>query len=75
MVSTDGYVKTTTIYDDKNKQVSSIDENGNKVVSVMDYLGRLNATREYYSPTAFYQTLMSYDAAGNLKPSGRQTAK
>ena len=61
------YTETKTVYDDKNARVTRIDENGNKVVSVLDYLGRLNATREYCSPTAFYQTSMTYDAVGNLK--------
>jgi RHS repeat-associated protein len=65
--SYNGNTRTTTIYDDQNNQVTSIDENGNKVVSVLDYIGRLNVTREYSSPTAYYQTLMSYDSVGNLK--------
>lgn len=60
------YTQTSTVYDDRNKTVTSIDELGHKTVTVFDYLGRTNATREYYTTTAFYQTLMTYDATGNL---------
>lgn len=61
------WTQASVIYDDMNKTVTKIDELGHKVVSVLDSLDRLNATREYYSPTGYYQTLMSYDAMGNVK--------
>ena len=56
-----------TEYDDVNRLVTYIDELGNKKVMKYDVLGRLNASREYHSSTQYYETLMSYDAAGNLK--------
>lgn len=56
-----------TQYDDVNRLVTYIDELGNKKVMKYDVLGRLNASREYHSSTQYYETLMSYDAAGSLK--------
>lgn len=37
-----------------------------RLVKVFDYVGRLNKTLEYASSTTTYQTLMAYDAVGNL---------
>lgn len=56
-----------TQYDDVNRLVTYIDELGNKKVMKYDVLGRLNASREYCSLTQYYETLMSYDAAGSLR--------
>jgi RHS repeat-associated protein len=56
----------TISYDDVNKTVTRTDENGHKVAMVYDNGGRHVATREYNSTSSYYETLMSYDAVGNL---------
>ena len=53
-------------YNDLASTVTITDELGHKTVSVYDNLGRLNATQEYNSPSAYNQTLMTYDAVGDL---------
>ena len=60
------FAQTSTVYDDMNRTVTNIDALGHMTVWVNDYMGRLNATRECYSSTAFYQTLMTYDAVGDI---------
>jgi RHS repeat-associated protein len=60
------FAQSTVSYDDTNLRITKTDEDGHKVVSVMDYLGRLNATREYYTQSSFYETRMTYDAVGNM---------
>jgi RHS repeat-associated protein len=56
----------TTVYADQSNLVTSTDEVGHKVAQVSDDLGRLNATWEYYTTSSYYQTLMGYDAVGEL---------
>jgi RHS repeat-associated protein len=56
----------TTVYADQSNTVTSTDEVGHKVAQVSDDLGRLNATWEYYTSSSYYQTLMGYDAVGEL---------
>jgi RHS repeat-associated protein len=56
----------TVTYDDLANIVTYTDELGHPVAQVFDDLGRLTATREYTSVSAYYETLMTYDAAGNL---------
>ena len=56
----------TVSYNDQANLVTFTDENGHRVVQVLDDVGRLNATREYYSASSYYETKMAYDAAGNL---------
>lgn len=60
------FAQSTVTYNDTNLQVTKTDEDGHKVVSVMDYLGHLDATREYYTQTSYYETGMTYDAVGNM---------
>ena len=59
----------TVTYDDTNVTYCSY-TSGNvlthKTVMVMDVLGRLNATKEHTTSTAYNQTLMAYDAVGNV---------
>jgi RHS repeat-associated protein len=66
VLNNDG-TSSSVSYDDRNMKVTATDENGHKTVSVKDKLGRLNATREYSTATAFNSTIVSYDAAGNVK--------
>jgi YD repeat-containing protein len=67
MVLNNDGTSSSVSYDDKNWKVTATDENGHKTVTVKDKLGRLNATREYSTATAFNSTVVSYDAAGNIK--------
>ena len=53
-------------YNDLASTVTFADELGHKTVWVYDNLGRLNATREYNSPSQYNQTLMTYNAVGEL---------
>jgi len=59
----------TVTYDDTNVTYCSY-TSGNvlthKTVMVMDEVGRLNATKEHTTSTAYNQTLMAYDAAGSV---------
>ena len=55
----------TVSYNDLANLVTLTDENGHKIVQMLDVIGRLNATREYYSTSAYYETKTAYDAVGN----------
>jgi RHS repeat-associated protein len=57
---------STVSYDMISNTVNYTDAIGHSTVKVFDILGRLNSTREYYSPSAYYTTLNAYDAVGNL---------
>jgi len=56
----------TIAYNNQANLVTFTDENGHTIVQVLDDIGRLNATREYYSASSYYETKMAYDAVGNL---------
>ena len=57
---------STTSYDMISNMVNYTDAIGHKTVKVLDVLGRLSSTREYYSSSACYYTNNTYDAVGNL---------
>jgi RHS repeat-associated protein len=62
---------TTVAYDDVNRVVTSCAYTSggvltHKSVMVKDVLGRLNATREYTTSANYNETLMTYDAVGDL---------
>jgi RHS repeat-associated protein len=67
-----GSIKTISYWDRStssynfNSFTNMTDENGHKMVSIIDDNGRLNRTQEYYGPSSYYTTYMTYDAAGNL---------
>jgi RHS repeat-associated protein len=63
---------TVTTYDDTNSIVTCESFNRSsglvthRLIKLYDNLGRLNKTTEYASSSTSYDTLMTYDAAGNL---------
>jgi RHS repeat-associated protein len=65
MINPDNTNRTIS-YNDQANLVTFTDENGHKAVQLLDDLGRLNATREYYTTSSYYETKMAYDAVGNL---------
>ena len=56
----------TISYNDQSNMVTYTNELGRPVVQIFDDLGRLNSTREHASASLYFETRMTYDAAGNL---------
>jgi len=53
-------------FDDVNRVVTIVAENGRKMQYVYDIAGRMASTREYYDPLNYYSTTYTYDDVDNL---------
>ena len=64
----DGTIRTTS-YDGINLIQSDYDENGHRIDTIYDSMGRTIGIREYYSQAAYYSTSYIYNGVGNLAKS------